>query len=182
MSNNRPIQIAVSGKSGCGNSSVSKELSKHFGVRLINYTFHSIADEMGIPFDEFCQMAEQDNQWDFKVDDRQIGLAKSGPCILGSRLAIWLWKESPLKVYLEATPEVRAGRIHNREGGDYTTVLIKTQARDNRDHDRFFRLYGIDNDNLDVADLVIDVNSKSIQEIVNMIVTHWNQMKPELTL
>ena len=49
------IKIAVSGKSGCGNSTVSRLLADKLGLKLINYTFHNMAEEAGIPFAEFCR-------------------------------------------------------------------------------------------------------------------------------
>ena len=54
------IKIAVSGKSGCGNSTVSRLLAEKLGLKLINYTFHNMAEEAGIPFEELCLKAEND--------------------------------------------------------------------------------------------------------------------------
>ena len=45
MSNN--LIIAISGKSGCGNSSVSRIVAERLGLKLINYTFHDIAEGRG---------------------------------------------------------------------------------------------------------------------------------------
>ena len=52
------VRIAVSGKSGCGNTTVSRLLAERLGVRLINYTFHDMAKERGIPFEQLCLLAE----------------------------------------------------------------------------------------------------------------------------
>lgn len=82
------LRIAVSGKSGCGNSTVSRLVAERLGLRLVNYTFHSIANEQGIPFEEVCQLAEEDSSWDRYLDRRQIELAMEQPCVLGSRLAV----------------------------------------------------------------------------------------------
>lgn len=168
------IKIAVSGKSGCGNSSVSGQLAQRLGVILVNYTFHNMADEEGIPFDELCLMAEKDTKWDYLVDERQIARANAQPCVLGSRLAIWLWKQAELRVYLDAPLEVRASRILKREGGELSTVLEKTRRRDERDHARYQRLYGIDNNAFSFADLVIDTSDKGIEQIVALVLAAWN--------
>ncbi len=175
MSND--VRIAISGKSGCGNSTVSRLLSQKLGVRLINYTFHSIADELGMDFEELCQMAESDPKWDRLVDERQVSLANQGPCVLGSRLAIWIWKEARLRIFLDAPIEVRAQRIQNREGGDYSDVLKKTRLRDRRDHDRYLRLYGIDNDDVSVADAIIDTTQFTPDRIVDIIIQIYEQEK-----
>lgn len=164
------VRIAISGKSGCGNSTVSRLLSQRLGVRLINYTFHSIAEERHMDFEELCRLAETDPSWDRLVDERQVQMANEGPCVLGSRLAIWIWKEARMRFFLEAPLEVRARRIQKREGGDYEVVLEKTRLRDQRDHDRYLRLYGIDNDDLSAADHVIDTVHLTPEQIVDRIV------------
>lgn len=79
-------------------------------------------------------------------------------------------KEADLKVYLYAPVEVRARRIHEREGGDYTRVLEETIERDRLDSERYRKLYGIDNDDFGFADLIIDVEKKDQYETTDAIV------------
>ena len=145
MKNLSEIKIAVSGKSGCGNSTVSRLLAEKLGLKLINYTFHNMAEEAGIPFEEFCRRAENDPSFDYALDDKQLRLAQNGGVVLGSRLAVWLLKDADLKVYLYAPAEIRSGRIHSREGGCPREKAAETEARDARDSARYRRLYNIDN-------------------------------------
>ncbi|MCG8480883.1 MAG: cytidylate kinase family protein [Spirochaetales bacterium] len=165
------LRIAISGKSGCGNSTVSRLLARRLGVRLINYTFHSIAEEKGITFEHMCRMAEEDDSWDRYVDKKQVELAREESCVLGSRLAIWLLSEADLTVYLTASSEVRAERIRTREGGDFEAVLAATDERDRRDRARYLRLYDIDIDVHDFADMTIDTERYRPDEIVELVVT-----------
>jgi cytidylate kinase len=165
------MRIAVSGKSGCGNTTVSRLLAERLGIALINYTFHTMADEQGVSFDEMCRLAESDDRWDRYLDAEQVRRAREQSCVLGSRLAIWLLHEADLKVYLSARPEVRASRIQQREGGTVDQVLNETNERDRRDHARYLRLYNIDTESYSFADLVIDTETKTPEEIVEMIVT-----------
>jgi CMP/dCMP kinase len=164
------LHIAISGKSGCGNSTVSRVLADRLGVRLINYTFHTMADEQNVSFAEMCEMAESDDRWDIYLDKKQIEMAMEGPCVLGSRLAIWLLEEADLKVFLDASLDVRTKRIQEREGGDLDTVLKQTTERDVRDRARYMRLYQIDNDKFDFADIVIDAGKMTVDEIVDEII------------
>ena len=39
----REIRIAISGKSGCGNTTVSSLLAERLGVKLFNFTFRQLA-------------------------------------------------------------------------------------------------------------------------------------------
>lgn len=169
MQHDDALRVAISGKSGCGNSTVSRMLAERLGVRLINYTFHTMAEEQGISFDEMCRMAEEDDRWDRHLDETQVARAREGSCVLGSRLAIWMLPEATLRVYLEAPIAVRAARIHTREGGSYEALVAATQARDQRDHDRYLRLYGIDTDDYGFADLVVNTERRDPDEIVRLI-------------
>ena len=117
MSNNKPFRVAISGKSGCGNTTVTGILAKRLQINMINYTFHNIAEEQGLDFEELCRMAEKDPKWDYFVDENQVKLAMEGSSVLGSRLAIWMLKEADLKVFLTASPKTRAERIQHRRGG-----------------------------------------------------------------
>ncbi|MDR1893381.1 MAG: AAA family ATPase [Spirochaetales bacterium] len=161
--------IAISGKSGCGNTTVSRLTAEALNYRLINYTFHNLALEMGLPFEELCRRAEDDPQYDYLVDEKQLAFTRGGGCLLASRLAIWLCKEADLKVFLTAPPEVRAARIHRREGGRPEEVLAQTLKRDQHDHDRYQKLYGIDNNDYAFADLIIDTQDKDPPRIVGLI-------------
>jgi len=82
------IRIAISGKSGCGNTTVSSLVAQELGLTLINYTFRNMAQERGMEFKEFCGLAERDLSIDRMLDEKQVELASGGSCVLGSRLAI----------------------------------------------------------------------------------------------
>lgn len=166
---NKEIRIAISGKSGCGNSTVSKILSEKLECKLVNYTFHNIAEEKNMDFKEFCMMAEEDPKWDYYVDEKQVEMAMESSSILGSRLAVWMLKEADLKVFLTASPEVRAGRIQKREGGTIEDIMAETEARDKRDSARYKKLYDIDNSDFGFCDLVINADNFDQYQIADII-------------
>jgi len=174
---NSPVGIAVSGKSGCGNTTTSALLAHRLGFTLVNYTFRNLAVDEGLEFEQLRRLAEADDKWDKLVDTRQVAMANAHPSVLASRLAIWVWKEARLKVYLDAPLEVRAGRVFGRDGqaGKFLTLdeaRAHTAQRDEADHHRYRKLYGIDNDDWSHADLVIDVSSITPDQIVEKILVH----------
>ncbi len=173
MSNKRNI-IAISGKSGCGNTTVTNLVAEKLGFRVINYTFRTMAEEKGLPFEDMCALAEQDDSYDLDLDEKQTQLAMEGNCVLGSRLAIWLLKDkADLTVFLDASQEVRSKRISAREGKTDIEAFEKTVARDKRDHERYKRIYSIDNDNYRFADLIIDSGRYDQYRIAEMIITEF---------
>jgi cytidylate kinase len=169
MSNKPIIRIAISGRSGCGNTTVSRMLSERLNLNLVNYTFRSIAEEEGISFEEVCRLAELSDEYDLRVDRTQVELARKAPSVLGTRLAIWMLAEANLKVFLTGSLETRAGRIAKREGGSLEEQMALTAARDDRDHRRYLRLYGIDNNDFSAADLVLNTNRLNAEQVVDII-------------
>ena len=97
----KELRIAISGKSGCGNTTVSTLLSQKLNIKLINYTFRQLAEEKGLTLAQVIENAKTDDSYDKYVDTHQVELAKKESCVLGSRLAIWMLKEANLKVYLK---------------------------------------------------------------------------------
>ena len=168
MKNN--IKIAVSGKSGCGNTTICKMLAATLDLPIINFTFRSLAEEQGLDLQAVLKLAANDDFWDKEVDTRQIKLAReSEGCVIGSRLAVWMLKDADLKIYLTATPEVRAKRIAKREGGSLEDIAHFTAERDRQDHARYLRIYNIDTDKYDFVDMIIDTNDTPPQEIADKI-------------
>jgi cytidylate kinase len=166
------IRIAISGKSGCGNTTISKIVADTLGLKFINFTFRSLAQEKGLEFKKVLELAEIDDYWDKEIDSRQVKYAlEADGCVLGSRLAIWMLKEADLKVYLRASHETRAGRIVMREGESHESISVFTAKRDRRDHERYLRIYGIDNDDYEFADMIIDTDKLAPREIAEMIVS-----------
>ncbi len=168
-------RIAISGKSGCGNSSVTRIVGAKLGLMVINYTFKNMAAEMGISFEELSELAERDDRFDRELDRKQVELSAAPGCVLGSRLAIWLLEDADLKVYLDGPPEVRAARIAKRESTGYEETFARTVSRDNRDRQRYLRLYGIDIDRFELAHLVVDTTLGDQDYVAGVIVRAFEQ-------
>ena len=174
----KDIKIAISGRSGCGNTTISKMVSDKLKLQFINFTFRSLAAERNMDFNTVLELAAKDDSWDREVDTRQVKIAReSSGCVLGSRLAIWMLKEADLKFYLKAEPETRAERIAKREGGSLKEVADFTAERDRQDHERYLRIYGIDTDDYSFVDMVIDTDNVTPQQITDIIVKKANEVK-----
>ena len=62
------MRIAISSKSGCGNTTVSRLVAEKLGCKMINFTFRQMAEERNVDFWRFCQMAEGDDSIDKELD------------------------------------------------------------------------------------------------------------------
>ena len=132
-----------------------------------------MAIEKNIDLFELLEFAKTNEMYDRELDLHQKQLAQSQNSVLGSRLAIWLLKDEAYTVYLNAEVEIRSKNIHKREGGDYNNILSKTINQDINDHNRFLKIYGIDNDNFNFANLIINVDGKGLSEISNEILNSY---------
>jgi cytidylate kinase len=170
MSTPRASIIAISGKSGCGNTTVSRIVAELLNRTFINYTFRKMAEEEGLSLAELLALANEDPSWDRRLDSRQVELAHREDCVIGSRLAMWLLGDADLRVYLKASQEVRVDRIFSREGGDKVQIARFTAARDIDDQRRYKEIYGIDTEDISCAHLVIDTELWDARAIAALIV------------
>ncbi len=164
------LKIAISGKSGCGNSTVSKLVAEKLGLTMINFTFRQLAEEKGMEFWELCEKSKDDFSYDRELDSRNAEMASAGNCVYGSRLAVWMLEQADLKVFLTASAEVRAKRIFDREGGVYEEILNVTKQRDQNDSGRYKAIYGIDMDKHQFVDLVINTHRLNEYQVSDIIV------------
>jgi len=169
------VRVAISGRSGCGNTTVSRILAETLDIAFINFTFRTLAQELSVPLAEIIEKAKTDFSYDRMVDTKQVELAGHTSCVLGSRLAIWMLGDADLKVYLTASEDVRTRRIMSREGGDYDENRRFTLMRDSEDTRRYHELYNIDNTDFAFADLVIDTETHTPEEIVLLILDKLEQ-------
>lgn len=177
------MRIAISSKSGCGNTTVTKLVAGKLGYTMINFTFRQMADERNVDFWTFCKMAEADDSIDRELDKRQVEMAMAEDnCVLGSRLAIWMLEDADLKVYLKASEKTRAERIYKREGGSFADRFKETKDRDEKDRARYRRIYGIDNNDYEkVADIVIDTDYRRPEEICDLIIKEVGKKRDRIS-
>lgn len=161
--------IAISGKSGCGNSSISRQLTKKYNYQLINYTFREYADEHNLRFEDIHALAKKSREIDEYIDHKQATLSQLGNCVIGSRLAIWKVPKPDVRVYLRASLWTRSKRIAGREHSLYIGSFIRTCIRDIRDRMRYKRYYNINIANYRFVDLVVDTSRHGIDETVDII-------------
>lgn len=165
----KELRVAISGKSGCGNTTVSSLLASKLSIPCVNYTFKNLGAELGLSVKDIMEKARTDFSFDRAVDTKQVELANKSSCILASRLAIWLLTNADLKVYLYASSNTRAKRVHKREGGNFEVLKAFTETRDNEDTKRYKDLYSIDNNDYSFVDLLIDTEGLAPEQIVNII-------------
>ena len=166
------MRIAISGHSGCGNTTATTNVGRALGLTIVNYTFRDLAKELGVNFEDLHREAPDNFIFDYLTDLKCIRAALNENIVLGTRLAAWLM-EADLRIWLHAPLEARARRINKRESekeASYEAVLYKTLKRDDQNRNRYLQLYGLDiNDHSDF-DITINTDKLTAEQVSSLIV------------
>jgi len=168
----RTLRIAISGYSGCGNTTATDNVGKTLRLDVVNYTFRDLAKDLEIRFDEIQQKASVSRIFDFLTDLRLVRASLRPRVVVGSRLAGWL-VNADLRVWLHAPLEARAKRIFQREPDKHTTyesVLYRTLQRDEQNRKRYLEVYGIDINDRSDFDIIINTEKLTAEQVSSLIV------------
>lgn len=176
------MRIAISGHSGCGNTTASLNVCRELGLKGINYTFRDLAVTLEMEFDELHADAPCNAIYDYLTDLMLIRASLANSVIVGSRLAAWII-EADLRIWLHAPLEIRAGRIWEREkinGRTYEETLYRTLKRDDQNVRRYLRLYGIHLEDQSDFDIIINTHQLSAEQVSSLITSaaRWAKANP----
>lgn len=155
--------ITISGKPGCGKSTVAKILSSELGYRVMSSgeRFREIAKSHGMDIVDFvANYLPNHDEIDLEVDQYFVDYVKSNDdLIIPTRVVGHLLKRNgvnPFNVYLYADEDIRIDRIILREGGsDSISVKSDLDSREKFENLKYSRIYNIDINDLSVYNLVI---------------------------
>jgi cytidylate kinase len=132
--------------------------------------FRRQAQERCMSLEEFGMLAGRDESIDRELDEEQKKIAgEKDNIILEGRLSGFL-VNAVLKVWLKASPEVRAERIAQREGKPVAKAMAEASEREQCERERYLNYYNIDIKDLSIYDLVIDSSKWSPEEIGEIVV------------
>jgi len=167
------LVITIDGPSGAGKGTLAEHIAEKLGIKYYSAGdfFRSLAEEKGLTVEELSEQA--DKQTDLEVDRRTLEKGLNESCVIESRIASRVLGDfSDLKIYVTADLEERAKRIgedlgnrENEEGGrTVEEVKEKIRKRDQDNKERYRDYYGIETDDKEIYDLVMDNTELSIEE------------------
>ncbi len=176
--------ITISGHSGCGKSSTAEILAKKLRAKVVDtgVFFREQAKKHGMDVVEYGRYVENNPEIDRQLDDAMVALARRTPrLILLGRLTGWMTRrrEVPaVRVWMSASPQIRAKRIVKREGGSYRDALAKIVARDRDNVNRYKKLYALDLNDTSFYDIVVPTDNLNLGQVVSIL----NRRVPKLWL
>ncbi len=156
--------IAVSGLTGSGKNTLGELLAKELGYMLVCPTFKDLAKKEGISLMEFHKKAEKDPDIDKKFDELLKEQAKSN-CVVTTWLGPWI-VDADIRIKVVASLQTRAERIAKRDGMTVEEAKKHIQQRDDNNRKRYKKLYGIDIDNEDIFDAVLNSGINNPQQLL----------------
>ncbi len=173
------VTIAISGPIGVGKSTIAQGLARALGLECISAgsVFREIARRRGISLVDVNRLAESDPAIDRDLDRLQAEQARAGPCVVESRLAGWM-VEADLRVWLDASVEVRAARAAARDGTGVEEARRELLAREGSEWSRYRSLYGIDITDRKPFHVVIDTSRWDADAIVEALAALVRRMRP----
>jgi cytidylate kinase len=175
--------ITISGPAGSGKSTAAAALAERLGYDHVSGgdIFRELADEKGLTPLELNKRAEEDDTIDRDLDRRLREVAaERDDLVLESRLAGWMAGEhADFRVWLDAPLSVRARRISEREDKSVDLARRETQDRANSEARRYQDYYGIDIENLEIYDLVLNTARLDPDGVVDAIASVVEAYEPE---
>lgn len=167
------ILVTISGPPAAGTTSLCDDLSNSINAEVISGgdIFRKIADEKNLKPYQLSEIAEDDNSIDKEIDDRLKNIISnksrqnnSERTIIDSRLAAWhAGEKADLSVCLQAPIETRSERLDSRN--ETEEELKKREKSDAR---RYIEYYNIDINDMSVYDLVVDTDTFSQEETIEI--------------
>lgn len=168
----KKIIIAISGFHGTGKSSLARELSKKFNLKLISsgIVFRKIAEEKNLTLEDLSRLAEESSDIDLLIDTRLKKISLQGNVIADALLSGWMLRDiADIKIWLRAPLEIRIKRIAEREKRSYEEVYRETISREESEKKRFKKYYGIHLDDLSIYDFVLSTYPYSYDSVKKVI-------------
>jgi len=179
------MRIAISGPPGSGKTTICMLVANRldYDFILVGQIFRQMALERKVDLETFGRLAEEDETIDKELDERMLALAKANEnIVLDGRLSGPILKGRKVPVfaaYIDATEQVRADRIAQREGKDVQLVLREMRLRERSERKRYIAYYGIDLSNRSIYDLWLDSSNMPADKIADTIIEKARKAEAE---
>ena len=185
------LVICLSGLTGTGKSTIGRKLAERYGLKYVSggEALKKKAAELGYEVDRpgwweseeamsFMERRLEDPSFDREVDEWLIRLGREGGVVIDSWTISWLLDEGiGLRIWLHASPHVRAERVAKRDGMSQDEALRALAEKDEKTRAIYERIYGFDLLDLGPYDLIIDTDNLCQEDVFSAICAVIEAMK-----
>ena len=180
------MRFSITGHLGSGKSTICKLLNKDYSFEIVSAgsLMRELASEKGISVLDYQKSQSNleyiDNYVDSALVAKNKGIADDKNVIFDARLG-WHFLPETFKIFIVVSPYEAALRTYltrNNKEESYTSVeeamnkLIERRVVENR---RYKAIYGVNCEDLNKYDLVIDTSYISPKEAVDIIMDCYNK-------
>jgi len=165
--------ICIGGLVGSGKDSVADAVAEKLKFQRVRLTPKDVAQRMGITIMEYQGYIEKNLAIDKEFDKMMVKEARKLDSVVSTWLGPWLIKGAALRVWLDASPRIRADRISVRDGMSKAKALKHVNERDMHNRGRYMALYGVDIYDHSHFDLVINTENYTPQQISDIVVAAY---------
>ncbi len=174
------FKISLAGDLGSGKSTVARILKERMNAEIVStgVIYRELASRLNLTVEQFNINNEKDKQYDALVDNMLKSYDdKDGNYIFDSRLAFH-FVPSAVSFYLKTDKNVAAHRVFDAHRSDehFGTIeetfnsLLSRRASEKR---RYYDYYGVDIQDMDNYDFVIDTTDISPEEVADAVYACW---------
>ena len=175
-------QLSINGQLGSGKSAVCDFLKEKYGFLIFStgQMHRQLAKERGLTAIQFNEFLKTDSEIDDFIDKSCIRFHEENRgenIIFDSRLA-WHFIADTFKIFLMVSPAIAANRVFKTRIVEekYQTkddALAELITRRELENERFVKLYGVDCNDYQNYDLLLDTSCLNIEQVAETIMAAY---------
>lgn len=168
------VRITISGHPGSGTSTLVSGICQAKGWSSLNggEIFRQEAKNRNLTLSEFGKLCAEDFSVDRSLDEvlKSNMTDDNGPEVMESRLSGWwahLLELDCIRLWLDVSEQVRAGRVVDRESISIEQALANNRKRSKVDLERYQEMYGLNPEDSTPYTHVIDASGLNKEEVLS---------------